>query len=92
MNKYKIIDYFDVWGNQEDGWEVNNLCSLEEEYGIITITSDSTDDEIIDYLIRIGYLGDEAKGNVRVYGDDYMLELFSTENDMPLGRLEAVIC
>ena len=27
MNKIKvisIIDYFDVWGNPQDGWEVNN--------------------------------------------------------------------
>ena len=91
MNKYKLIDYFDVWGNQENGWEVNNLCSLEEEYGLLIITDDATDEEIIDYLIQIGYLGDEAKENIRIEGDDCMIELFSKENDMPLGRLEEVV-
>ena len=91
MNNYKLIDYFDVWGNQEDGWEVNNLCSLEEDYGFLTIADDATDKDIVDYLIQIGYLGDEAKGNIRIEGDDCIIELFGAENDMPLGRLEKVL-
>lgn len=90
MSVYKLIDYFDVWGNEEDGWEVNNLCSLEEEYGLLIITDDSTDEKIIEFLIKIGYLGDEAQGNIRIDGDDCFIELFSKENDMPLGRLEKV--
>ena len=34
MNK-KIItvtNYFDVWGNAKEGWEVNNCCHDEYEY------------------------------------------------------------
>ena len=24
--KVLVTDFFDVWGNSKDGWEVNNLC------------------------------------------------------------------
>ena len=24
--KVLVTDFFDVWGNSHDGWEVNNLC------------------------------------------------------------------
>lgn len=27
MPTYSLINYFDVWGNAKDGWEVNNLCT-----------------------------------------------------------------
>lgn len=90
MNQYKLIDYFDVWGNQEDGWEVNDMCTVDEEYGLITITDDATDEDIVDYLIQTGYLGIKAKGKVRIEGDDSIIELFGIEDDMPLGRLERV--
>ena len=90
MNQYKLIDYFDVWGNQEDGWEVNNMCTVDEEYGLITITDDATDEDIVDYLIQTGYLGFKAKGKVRIEGDDLIIELFGKEDDMPIGRLERV--
>lgn len=89
MKNYKLIDYFDVWGNQEDGWEINNLCVLDE-LGLITITDDATDEDVIDYLISIKYLGEDSKGKVRIEGDDYFMELFSNIDDMPLGRLEVV--
>lgn len=30
--KYKLIDYYDVLGNEEDGYEVNNLMHLYDRY------------------------------------------------------------
>lgn len=90
MKQYKIVDYFDVWGNKEDGWQVNNLCSLDE-FGLITITEDATDEDIIDYLIHINYLGRDAKGKVIIESnDDMCIELVAVFDDRPLGRLEAV--
>lgn len=53
MPTYSLINYFDVWGNAKDGWEVNNLCT--EKTGI-TITDDATDKEILDYLVHVGFL------------------------------------
>ena len=29
--KYDLVDYFDVWGNEEDGFEVNNLAIVEND-------------------------------------------------------------
>ena len=43
MPTYSLINYFDVWGNAKDGWEVNNLCT--EKTGI-TITDDATDKDM----------------------------------------------
>lgn len=29
MMKISVTNYFDVWGNKKDGWEVNNWCADE---------------------------------------------------------------
>ena len=51
--RYRLINYFDVWGNAEVGYEVNDLCV--EETGIF-IADDSTDQEVLNLLVRIGFL------------------------------------
>lgn len=87
-NKYLLIDYFDVWGNQEDGWEVNDL----KKFGTVYIKDNATDEEIIDHLISIGYLVPEAKGNMTIIcNDDKFIEIFETETDMPFCRLELIV-
>ena len=48
VNHYKLIDYFDVWGNATDGWEVNDITTVEDD---IILAEDLTDEEIIDFLI-----------------------------------------
>lgn len=89
VNKYKIVDYIDVWGNAEDGWEVNDLTTAEDD---IVIAEDSTDEEIIDLLIRIGYLTPEVKELVYLESyDNEMIEIVARENDYPIGRLEMIV-
>ena len=88
VNKYKIVDYFDVWGNPIDGWEVNDLTTVEED---IVIAEDSTDEEIIDFLIQIEYLKPEAKELVHLESyDNEMIEIIQTKDDYPIGRLEMI--
>ena len=87
--EYKLIDYYDVWGNEDNGWEVNNLCDVTETYGTITISDDACDEEIIDFLIQINYLAPEVKKNFEVSGDDMMIEI-SLDNGYPLCRLEKI--
>lgn len=90
VNYYNLIDYFDVWGNKEDGWEVNDLCTVEED---IVIAEDITDEEIIEFLININYLNEFAR-NGGVYiesSDDTFIEIFDTETDEPLYRLEKTL-
>lgn len=89
VNKYKLIDYFDVWENATDGWEVNNLCEIEDD---IILAEDTTDEEIIDFLIMINYLESEAKEQVHLESqDNEMIEIVQTKDDYPLGRLEMIV-
>jgi hypothetical protein len=87
--EYKLIHYHDVWGNPVDDWYVNDQCDMTDKFGTITISDDASDEELIDYLIHIGYFPSKAKGNICVDGDDMMIE-FSEDNGYPLCRLEKI--
>nr|DAN68017.1 MAG TPA: hypothetical protein [Caudoviricetes sp.] len=84
-SKYRLINYFDVWGNEEDGYEVNDLCV--EETGIF-IADDSTDQEVLNLLVRIGFLTTDDPEKVCVINNGDMIEIESVEDGCPLGRLE----
>ena len=86
MKKWRLIDYFDVWGNEEDGWEVNDQTELFDD---LVITDDATDEDIINYLISIGYLAKETQTDAVSIDwiDDDIAEIVQVYNDMPLGRL-----
>ena len=81
-NTYSIIDYFDVWGNETDGWQVNNQCVVCDD---LHIEEDASDDEIVGYMVSAGFLKEEAVGHVTVedYGDG-MIEISVKEDGMPL--------
>ena len=93
VNKYKIVDYIDVWGNAEDGWEVNLWFNdYDTEDTCLRIAEDVTDEEIIDYLIQIEYLKPEAKELVHLESyDNEMIEIVQTKDDYPIGRLEMIV-
>ena len=84
MYKYRLIDYFDVWGNEQDGYDVNNLACILTG---ITITDDSTDKDIINYLYSIHYLNTNDIDKFDVYDDGDMIEI-SLKNGFPVCRLE----
>ena len=87
MKTYSLINYFDVWGNEEDGYEVNNLCV---EFDDLHIAQEASDDEIIDYLAAIGFLSSNDYNNYIVESsDDDFIEIFASENMYPICRLEA---
>lgn len=100
MAKYELIEY-DTWGNEEEGFEVNNVYRT----GIIYEISDAeTDEEIIKRMcteeklfpsgISIGqyntatWLKPEAQDQVHIIDEsDFGIE-FALENGCLLGRLE----
>lgn len=83
---YSLINYFDVWGNAKDGWEVNNLCT--EETGI-TITDDASEKDILNCLKLIGFLTTSDKRKVRIdTTDGDMMEIYAVKGMQPLGRLQ----
>lgn len=83
--KYKLIDCYDVLGNEEEGYEVNNLCTCVTG---IEIADDATDTDIINYLKSINFLSEKATTEtVELEGDNFYIELTEKETGYPLGRL-----
>lgn len=92
VNKYKLVSYLDVWGNPIDGWEVNLWFNdYDTDETCLRISEDATDEEIIDFLIQIGYLLPTAKETVYLESyDNEFIEIIEKKDDYPLGRLEMI--
>ena len=85
MATYTLINYFDVWGNEEDGYEVNNQCIEVED---VVIADDATDQDIIDYLFNNEYLRDDDVSLYEIeYGCGDFIEIYVKETMMPLYSL-----
>ena len=84
--KLQLIDYFDVWGNEEDGYEVNNLAKTD-----IYIEIDSVRDDEMDILIKLveaGYLNPQAVKELCInWLEEDFIEI-ETSKGYPIGRLE----
>ena len=78
---YTLINYFDVCGNKQDGYEINNQCIEFDDW---YISDDSTKKDILNYLVKAGYLktSDMRKVNIDDYGN-YM-EVFQVKNHIPI--------
>lgn len=78
---FTLINYFDVWGDSEYGWVVNNQCVEADD---VYISDDSTDKEICEYLRKTGYLtsSDMRKLAVSDWGD--LIEINERKSGMPL--------
>ncbi len=83
-----LVDYFDVWGNPEDGFEVNNLVRYDEKPVEINDLSDEFD--ILISLVSYGYLKPEAVKLLEVdfTMNDFCLEINIKETGEPVCRLE----
>ena len=75
--KYELINYFDVWGNAEDGWEVNNQCV---EFRDLIITEDASDKDILNYLVDIGFLATSDMRKLLVDNNGDMIEIFEKKS------------
>lgn len=87
-NKYRLVDYFDVWGNEEDGYEVNNLTTIADD---IIITDDATEQDILDLLYSMEYLNTKDLSKIDIeWFDPDMIELSDASNGCPICRLERI--
>lgn len=91
-NKWRLVNYFDVWGNATDGWEVNDLCKEDK---FLENADEKSNEELIAWLRDIGFLTEYATmETVEVWNDGDMIEFSNTlETDYPgypLCRLERV--
>ena len=87
ISKWTLTDYFDVWGNEVDGWEVNDVSIWSDN---IELEDDMTDKEIINQLIEIGYLSPRARDQIKLIDGGDWIEIEFSDSDkpgIPMGRL-----
>lgn len=85
--KYKLVNYFDVWGNEKDGYEVNNLCTEADN---LWIDDSCTMKEIAQFLVTIGFLATSDMRRLYLLDDGDSIEIYERKGMYPLGRLEVV--
>lgn len=88
MHKFKVIDYFDVWGNEEDGFEVNNL-SIAGEIEVENIEKET----LLNELKEFGFFNDNVTLDmldIENWSSDF-IEFFEAKNRYPLCRLEEIL-
>jgi hypothetical protein len=82
--EFQVVE-LDVWGNSEDGYDVNDVYVTDE---VITITEDATDKEIGDWLREHLYPNLPA---ITIDGDyEFSLYIDAEEDGMPLLELRRV--
>lgn len=85
MHLYQFVNYFDVYGNPLDGYEVNNLC--HEPY---FIKADYlTKESVLKALKKAGFLKKTCRmaSLVVTVSDGDFLEI-EDRNGRPIGRFE----
>ena len=88
--KYRLINYFDVLGNEKEGWEINNQCIEGEDF---YIDDESSKKEICEFLKNSGFL--KTSDMRQLYVDDAMydgrIEIYQRKGMMPLFAFEQEI-
>ena len=87
MQKYELYTY-DVWGNDDDGYEVNNVFSTGD---FLELSGNESDSEIMEKLIDAGFANENAKGKISFEGEsEYTLYASWECNMKPAFELRTV--
>ena len=83
---FTIVNYFDVWGSQEDGWQVNDAATR----GTVELAEEDDDAAVLAALIAVGCISDHITlENVKFEWEDVgFCEIYARETDEPLGCLQ----
>jgi hypothetical protein len=83
---FQFVNYFDVWGNTKEGFDVNNLCT--EPFWIVTATDLPTMTQAVKALKKADFLKKTCRANQ--FTDPYqtgdMLEMEIRKDGRPFGR------
>ena len=86
LDNFKLVNYTDVWGNEKDGYGVNNLCVERDD---LKIHKDCTEKDLLNNLVDIGFLTTSDKRRVRIDMLEWdMMEIYAVKGNQPIGRLE----
>ena len=86
--RLRLINYFDVWGNKKDGWDVNNACMEWDD-----VWTCDLDDKT---LLKILKNTDCLQKHVRINQINFewvspeVCEISVRKSHYPLGMLEII--
>ena len=82
MAKWEIRYCCDVWGDLEEGWEVNDTMSI----GTFDIPEDVIEDDkkLLEFLVEHTNLSTSDTSIIEVYGEYDTLEIREKETQFPL--------
>lgn len=72
MKKFQVIDYFDVWGNAEEGYEINDQINV----GVIEVPDDYGLSSILEAMREKEYFNSSATIDT-VELDEYDFECYN---------------
>ena len=86
--RLRLINYFDVWGNEKDGWEVNNQCIEWDDIW----TSELDNKTLLKILKNTDFLQQNVRTNQLIFDwvGPEICEISIKRNLYPLGRLEII--
>ena len=83
-SRYTLINYFDIWGNADDGWEINDECAERDD---LVIADDASDKDILIYLKQIGFLATDDMRRLVVEDLVDCIEIYERKGMRPLCSL-----
>lgn len=82
--KLIFVNYWDVWGNEDDGWDVNDVMRHT-----IKGSKPETDADVLSLLIANDLVhSDVTLGDLQIEIDGCGAEITETGNNKPFGRIE----
>jgi len=88
-SKYQLVYYHDVWFNEDEGYQVNNLSREDEFYIDDSIMSNQV---IVNYLANdLGFLPSDDVSLYTITGDDEFIEIEWADSGEPICRVEKKI-
>jgi len=82
--KLTFINYWDVWGNEHDGWEVNDVSRH-----LLTGNPPENSEETLTLLIENDIVhSDTSLDDIEIELSEYSVEITERKNQRPFGRIE----
>ena len=81
MKKYTLIDYVDIWSDEEGNYLVNDVMRYDD---FLEVADNASDDEIITALVKKGYLRNGIEYSI-LASDEYFMEVW--HENMPICAL-----
>lgn len=92
VSNWRVWEY-DVWGNAEDGWEINDRSELTDYLfsGRLLELKDESDYTLLEALKKRGWLKSRTRiEDLKIDGDEISILINQAEDDYPLLGLSRV--